>query len=207
MPLAAMPTWVDVPEAELVRLAKQGHIAAFEELMNRTRDLGTRVATCILKDKEEARDEVQNAFWLAYSRIQLFTYESKFSTWFIRILINCCYMRLRILRKLPLVTIDRDAAQSSRLPFEAVSRTTPEMELGKRQVHQALRRELNSIPPLLRVPIEMHYIRELPMKEVAQELGVSVAAAKSRLHRAQMYLRERMLKHAPRRGPVSLTAA
>ena len=56
------------------------------------------------------------------------------------------------------------------------------------------------IPALLRIPIEMHYINELPVKEVASELGLTVAAAKSRLHRGHLYLRDRMLRHTARPG-------
>ncbi|MBV8866950.1 MAG: hypothetical protein JO210_16260 [Acidobacteriaceae bacterium] len=78
--------------------------------------------------------------------------------------------------------------------------------MGKREVMQALRRELRHVPPLLRRPIEMHYISELPVKDVASALGLSEAATKSRLHRGHLYLRDRMLKHAARRGPASLIA-
>ena len=87
--------WRDVPEYELVRLTKLGNVPAFEELVSRTRDVCLRVATSILRCREDARDEVQNAFWLAYSRIDLFTYQSKFSTWLARIVINRCFLRLR----------------------------------------------------------------------------------------------------------------
>jgi RNA polymerase sigma-70 factor, ECF subfamily len=199
-------SWEDVPEYELVRHAKMSDSAAFEELVNRTNDICMRVATCILRSKEDARDEVQNAFWIAYSRIELFTYESKFSTWLIRILINCCYMRLRIRQRTPIVPNHVMTERGEWYSCDPVTRETPEVALGDFEVHQHLRRELRSIPTLLRIPIEMHYIDELSVKEVATELGLTVAAAKSRLHRGHVYLRERMLKHAARRGPASLTA-
>src|ERR1700749_2620231 len=95
--------WIDLPEYELVRLAKIGNDAAFEELVSRTTDICMRMATCILRSREDARDEVQNAFWLAYSRIKLFTYQSKFSTWLVRIVMNCCFLRLRASQRMPLV--------------------------------------------------------------------------------------------------------
>ena len=204
----ATPTtiWADVPELELVRLAKIGNAAAFEELVGRSASLGLRVATGILKNREDARDEVQNAFWLAYSRIELFACDSKFSTWLVRIVINSCYMRLRTLRRLPMVSIDREPDWGNPFPYEPVTRHTPEMELGTREVRQLLRRELKHIPTLLREPVEMHYIKGLPLKDIAKELGVTVAAAKSRLHRAQIYLRDRMIRHISSRGPGSLTA-
>jgi RNA polymerase sigma-70 factor, ECF subfamily len=197
--------WADVPECEIVRLAKIGNSSAFEELVKRTSDICLRVASCILKSREDAHDELQNAFWIAYSKMELFTYESKFSTWLIRIVINRCYMRLRIIQRTPTVASHVLTEDGEWYSHEAVTRETPESDMGTREIHQHLRRELHSIPPLLRIPIEMYYIDELPVKEVASELGLTVAAVKSRLHRGHLYLRDRMLKHAVRRGPASPT--
>jgi RNA polymerase sigma-70 factor, ECF subfamily len=202
----ARPLWRDVPEYELLRLAKAGNIPAFEELVTRTTDVCLRVATSILRSREDARDEVQNAFWLAYSRLELFTYQSKFSSWMVRIVINCCFLRLRSCQRKPIVATDVATDDGWTLPYEAVTSETPEIDLGRREVNQALQRELRAIPPLLRVPIELHYIDELPVKEVARELGLTISAVKGRLHRGQLFLRGRMLKHAPRSGPASLTA-
>jgi RNA polymerase sigma-70 factor, ECF subfamily len=199
--------WVDVPEYELVRLAKLRNSAAFEELVTRTTDICLRMASCILKSREDARDEVQNAFWIAYSRMELFTYQSKFSTWLVRIVINCCYMRLRSIQRTPILANQVLTEDGEWYACEAVTRDTPEIDMGKREVSQHLRRELRSIPSLLRIPIEMHYIDELPVKEVASELGLTVAAAKSRLHRGHLYLRDRMLKHTARLGAASAAAS
>jgi RNA polymerase sigma-70 factor (ECF subfamily) len=201
----SVSAWADVPESELVRLAKAGNRPAFEQLVTRTTDICVRVATCILGGREDARDEVQNAYWLAYSRIELFTHQSKFSTWLVRIVINRCFMRLRSEKRM-VFPAQRNVEDDGRYVWEGITRETPELRLGEQEVTQTLNRELRSIPPLLRRPIEMHYIHELPVKDVANALGLTVAATKSRLHRGQLYLRDRMLKHAPRRGPASLIA-
>lgn len=201
------PLWQDVAEHELVRLAKMGNVAAFEELLSRTTDICLRIAASILKSREDARDEVQNAFWLAYSRLELFTYQSKFSTWLVRIVINRCFLRLRSSQRRPvavsLITTDDGRTRT----YEAVTKETPEVDLGRQEVNQTLRRELRGIPPLLRIPIELHYINELPVKEVAIQLGLTISAVKSRLHRGQIFLRGRMLRHATRSGLASLTTS
>ena len=198
--------WRDVPEYELVRLTKLGNVPAFEELVSRTRDVCLRVATSILRCREDARDEVQSAFWLAYSRIDLFTYQSKFSTWLARIVINRCFLRLRTGQRRLVVASQVATGYGGWYSYEAVESETPESHLGRWEMNQALRRELRSIPPLLRVPIELHYINEIPVKEVAKKLGLTVPAVKSRLHRGHLFLRGRMLKHAPLSGPATLTA-
>jgi len=200
------PLLANVPEFTLVQWAKSGDCPAFEELVRRTNDVCFRIATSMLGDREEARDEVQNAFWLAYSRIELFTYQSKFSTWLVRIVINRCFMHLRSKQRTPIFADHALGEDGGWCPSEGVTHDTPEVHFGRQEVSAALRQELRSIPTLLRTPIELHYIDELPVKEVARELGLTLAAAKSRLHRGHLYLRDRMLKHAPRRGPASLTA-
>jgi len=197
--------WQDVAEHELVRLAKMGNVAAFEELLRRTTDICLRIAASILKSREDARDEVQNAIWLAYSRLELFTYQSKFSTWLVRIVINRCFLRLRSSQRRPMAESHLTTEDGRPRTYEAVTRETPELDLGRREVNQTLRRELRGIPPLLRIPIELHYINELPVKDVAIQLGLTISAVKSRLHRGQIFLRSRMLRHAAPSGLASLT--
>jgi RNA polymerase sigma-70 factor, ECF subfamily len=196
-----------MPEYDLVRLAQGGNKSAFEELTRRNFEICLRVATSVLSSREDALDEVQNALWLAYSRIALFTYQAKFSTWLVRIVINRCFMRLRGIQRSPIVINQVATEDGEWRCYEGVTSDTPESDLGRQQVRRALRQELGSIPPLLRLPIELHYIHEMPTKQVAKKLGLTVSAAKSRLHRGHLYLRDRMLKHVTRRGAASLTAA
>jgi RNA polymerase sigma-70 factor (ECF subfamily) len=73
-------------------------------------------------------------------------------------------------------------------------------------VATVLHQEINRIPPLLRNVFVLRDVKELPMPEVAERLGISVAAAKSRLLRARQELRARMLKHEGRFGPATLLA-
>jgi RNA polymerase sigma-70 factor, ECF subfamily len=198
--------WANASETELVGLVKLGNKRAFEQLVHRTKDICLNVAAGMLGSREDARDEVQNAMWLAYSRIELFSYESKFSTWVIRIVINRCLMRLRLARNNPVLPDQVETEDGSWYSCEAVTRDTPENELSRREICTHLRHELCRLPPLLRVPLEMHYIHERPVIEVARELKLTVAATKSRLHRAHLYLRARMMKHAERRGTAGLLA-
>jgi RNA polymerase sigma-70 factor (ECF subfamily) len=197
--------WADATEYELVRLVRDGNSAAFEELISRTNELCLRVASCILGSGEDAREEVQAAYWLAYSKLESFSYQAKFSTWLTRIVINRCFMRLRRRRTTPVVSENTITENGEHFTLEGITEETPESSLGRAEVYGVLSRELRAVPMLLRRPIELHYIRELPVRDVARELGISVAAAKSRLHRAHQYLRARMLKHAGRRGLCVLT--
>jgi RNA polymerase sigma-70 factor, ECF subfamily len=198
--------YLELPEDELVRKSQRGDVRAFEELIRRTQDQSFRIAIGILGVEEDARDEVQNAYWLAYSRIRLFDFRAKFASWLTRIVINRCLMRLRQARRFPTVRREWQNSEGSYGFFEGIDAATPEMEVGQKQIRQLLRRELRSIPPLLRTPIELHYLEEMPVKTIARRLGLSTAATKSRLHRGQLYLRDRMMKHIPEGGWAALVA-
>jgi RNA polymerase sigma-70 factor (ECF subfamily) len=83
----------------------------------------------------------------------------------------------------------------------------PEEALGKLEIAEAMKQEIDRIPPLLRNVFLLRDVQELPMEEVAEQLGISVAAAKSRLLRARLELRTRMSRHQSGIGAASLITA
>ena len=190
----------------LVVCAKTGDAKAFSELVRRYYRTCGNVAYAILRDRHDAEDETQNAVWKAYEHIGQFQSDAKFSTWLTRIVVNQCLMRLRRARRTKLVPLDETPGNDYRpmeLPSPGIS---PEDEYARQEISVMLRREIARIPPLLRNVFELRDMMQLPMEEVAAKLGISVAAAKSRLLRARIELRERMRKHEGRMGPATLIA-
>jgi len=189
----------------LVRLAKAGNDAAFTELIERHRSISFKLAYSILRDRSDAEDEVQNATWKAYSHLDQFNYEAKFSTWLTRIVVNQCLMRLRKDKRAKFFYIDDvqigDEVGTLDLRDKA---DDPEVDLGRREVSQILHQEVNRMPPLLKKVFWMRDIEERSMPDVADSLGISVAAAKSRLLRARQELKTRLEKHQGRLGAATL---
>ncbi len=190
---------------ELVLLAKSGNDAAFTELIERHRSISFKLAYSILRDRSDAEDEVQNATWKAYSHLDQFNYEAKFSTWLTRIVVNQCLMRLRKDKRAKFFYIDDvqigDEVGTLDLRDKA---DDPEVDLGRREVSQILHQEVNRMPPLLKKVFWMRDIEERSMPDVADSLGISVAAAKSRLLRARQELKTRLEKHQGRLGAATL---
>lgn len=199
--------WVGIPDEELVVAAQQGDNAAFSELMRRHYQSALKLATSILRDRQDAEDEVQNACWKAYEHLVQFHQDAKFSTWLTRIVVNQCLMRLRQSRRARLLYLDDakigDEVGTLELPDH---QATPEQELGQMEVGEVLQREMRLIPPLLRNVFLLRDVQQRPMTDVAEELGISVAAAKSRLLRARQELRQRLAKHCGRVGAATLLA-
>ncbi len=193
---------------ELVEACRANSHAAFTELVNRHRAAAMKVAISILRDRQEAEDEVQNAFWKAYEHIGQFQRESKFSTWLTRIVVNQCLMRLRQIRRAKFSYLEEALGNGEEnITLELRDfRQSHESELGARQVSHILQEEIRRTPPLLRNVFLLRDVEQRSMPEVAEVLGISVAAAKSRLLRARAELRNRMRKHYGSIGPATLLA-
>jgi RNA polymerase sigma-70 factor (ECF subfamily) len=193
----------ELDEAVLVARAQQRDEEAFAELMRRNIPMSLRLALSILKDRQEAEDQVQTSFLKAWLGLGEFHAESRFSTWFRRIVLNQSLMRLRSARRARLQSLD-DSQEDERPMDPPSPEPSPESELGRRQLHAQLRKEVRRLPPLLRDVLELRDLLELPTEEVARRLGISEAATKSRLARARAMLRDRMERHAGRSGTLSL---
>jgi len=190
---------------ELVLLAQSGNDVAFTELIERHRSISFKLAYSILKDRSDAEDEVQNATWKAYSHLGQFNFEAKFSTWLTRIVVNQCLMRLRKDKRAKFFYIDDVQIGDEVGTLDLRDKTDgPEADLGRREVSQILHQEVNRMPPLLKKVFWMRDIEERSMSDVAESLGISVAAAKSRLLRARQELKVRLQKHQGRLGAATL---
>jgi RNA polymerase sigma-70 factor (ECF subfamily) len=191
----------------LVEQAQSGDKQAFAALIERHYAACTKVAFSVLRDREDAEDEVQNACWKAYEHLGQFQRDAKFSTWLTRIVVNQCLMRLRQVRRARLTYIEDVSAEGGRVYELQAGDLSPEQELARTEVAGVLEDEIKRIPPLLRHVFVLRELQQLPMPQVAEELGISVAAAKSRLLRARQELRTRLARHQGRLGPATLFAS
>jgi RNA polymerase sigma-70 factor, ECF subfamily len=192
---------------ELVLRAQACDEAAFAELMRRTSPTCMRLAMSILRDRQDAEDELQNSYFNAWRHVSQFERESKFSTWMSRIVVNHCLMRLRKLRSKRFVYLDDVDTEERTRPLEiADSCETPEASLGANEVSAMLEREIHRLPPVLREVEVLRDLQGLSSQETAEKLKMSVPAVKSRLLRARAELRNRLEKHTGRAGVATLTS-
>ena len=183
----------------LVKMSRQGDKEAFGELIKRYRQKCVDLATYFLRNRCDAEDEAQNAFSQALKHLDQYQGDAEFSTWLSRIVANQCLMLMRDRRRAQFLYLDEPTRGPKELP-------DPEGELAYGQMMTVLRREIRRIPPVLRRVMELRDLQELPMMEVAEQLGITVPAAKSRLLRARLELRSRLSRHYPASGdtdPIS----
>ena len=181
---------------ELVAIAQKGDRDAFGELIRRHRQKCVDLATYFLRNRSDAEDEAQNAFSQAFKHLDQYQGDAEFSTWLSRIVANQCLMLMRGRRRTQFVYLDEPVKGQKALPMELPAKgPDPEGEMAYSQMISVLQREIRRIPPVLRKVMELRDIQELPMLEVAEQLGITVPAAKSRLLRARTELRSRMSRH------------
>jgi RNA polymerase sigma-70 factor (ECF subfamily) len=172
---------------DLVQRAVAGEREAFDEMVRRTHGDAYGLALRLTSDEEDARDVVQDAYLRAYRSIDRFRGDAKFSTWLYRIVANCAST----------TTGKRRRHRHEELPDEAhVPDVRPDGDPAVQASVGDLRAQLDDairdLPPRLRSVVVLRDVYDLPHEAIAEELGISVSAAKVRLHRARRRLRERV---------------
>jgi RNA polymerase sigma-70 factor (ECF subfamily) len=187
----------ELSDGELVTLAQNQENEAFAELIRRHSPNSLRLAASILRDTEESEDQVQIAYTNAWRHLEGFKQEASFSTWITRIVTNQCLMRLRKKRRAQVVSIEEPAGDNLTLADRMSDpHDTPAERMEKMDMATVLREEIGKLPGLLREVIVLRHLEELPTEETARQLGISIAAAKSRLQRARAELQIRMSKYS-----------
>lgn len=180
-------------EQTLIALSKQGDGEAFAELIQRTRPYALRAARSILRDSDEVQDQLQSAYLNAWRQIANFREDAKFSTWITTVVVNQCLMRLRKLRRSPApISFEFEQNGESRTLEPADRVPSAEETMAREELIQIVRQEMQRVPPLFRGVLTLVDLNSTPVQEAAHQLGISVAAAKSRLMRARAAIRARL---------------
>ncbi len=180
-------------EDALIAGLKAGDDRAYEALVLTYGGRMLAATRRVMRDEEDARDALQEAFIAAFRHLPGFAGESRLGTWLHRIAINAALMRLRSRRARPEEPIEpmlpsfRDDGHA----FEpAAEWPEPCDRLVERQEVCALvRRSIDSLPESYRTVLVLRDLEELDTAEVARLLEISENAVKIRLHRARQALR------------------
>ncbi len=183
----------DLSDELLVLAAQGGDASAFVELKNRHANKLLLRIYRITRNWQDAEDVLQDSFLKAFLHLPTFEGRSSFSSWITRIAINCALM---LLRKRRAVEISIDALAIDGETWSgweiADTRKTPEEAYTQREVEQHLRFAIRRLRPALRKVVHLRRSEDYSTSEIAAALGISVAAAKSRLMRAKTALRASM---------------
>jgi RNA polymerase sigma-70 factor, ECF subfamily len=171
--------------AALVLEAQAGDRRAFDELVRRTYVDTFTLAVRLTGNEEDARDVVQEAYLRAWKGIRRFRGDAQFSTWMYRITANTASTAVQKRRRLRTTTLD-DVEEPAEQSFEARPEQAAESAAGLAELSAAV----DQLAPKLRSIVILKDVYGLSHDDIAEELGISVAAAKVRLHRGRKKLRD-----------------
>jgi RNA polymerase sigma-70 factor (ECF subfamily) len=180
-------------EDEALGALRAGDEAAYEKLVRENGGRMLATARRLLRNEEDARDAVQDAFLAAFRALPGFAGQARLSTWLHRITVNAALMKLRTRRRHPesLITdlLPRFDGDGAHLPDERNPVTFQDDVVEREQTRNALQRGLDRLPEAYRNVLVLRDIEELDTEETARLLGTTAGAIKTRLHRARQALR------------------
>jgi RNA polymerase sigma-70 factor (ECF subfamily) len=183
-------------DTELIARIRAGDVVAFELVMRRYNRRLFRIARSILKDPFEAEDALQEAYLKAYANLGTFHGPDGFSAWLGRIVSNEALGRLRHRgRIVSLETYrafpDGEAEFKEGEMFKS-PQPGPERLAASSEIRRALEQAIDALPPDFSAVFMLRALEGLSIDETADSLGIRPETVKTRFHRAQRLLRERL---------------
>jgi len=180
----------------LVKALRHREPAAAELLVTTYGDRAYRLARGIAGSAQDAEEVVQDAFWTVLRKIDTFRGESAFGSWFYRIVTNTAYQKLRHRPGRREVSLDEvlppfheNGQHAAPIPDWSPAVDDPSRQT---ELRMALTTAIDELPPDYRTALILHDVEGLSNVEVAGSLGITVANAKCRTHRARLFLRKRL---------------
>ncbi len=185
-------------DSEIVRRAQAGDHDAFRMLVERYQGRAYGLALRILRNEEQAKDAVQDAFLKVYRSLDRFEGRAGFYTWLYRIVMNQCLDHKRRDKSDREVEWNDesaagvlDASESAASPAgRDADREAPDVAIERSEIRQAVARAIDALPEDARRTIQLREIDGLSYKEIAEAMGIPKGTVMSRLHYARQRLRE-----------------
>jgi RNA polymerase sigma-70 factor (ECF subfamily) len=184
-------------ELALIEDARSGNLDAFNRLVLEYQDMAFNLASRMLDDPDAAEDVTQTAFLSAYRSLDSFRGGS-FRAWVMRMVSNACYDELRRRKRRPTVSLEpvNDDDEEIESPaWLADDAPSPEDEVERAELDQALQSCLLELPEEFRAVVLMVDVEGLDYQEVSLAIGKPLGTVKSRLARARLKMRDCLRQH------------
>jgi RNA polymerase sigma-70 factor (ECF subfamily) len=169
----------------LVKAARRGDLGAFEELVARHRDKIYARAISMMRNEDDAMDLSQEAWVKGWQRLKQFQFESSFSTWMTRIVINLCLDQLRRQKRFraeSLETLEEDGGVERQMPVITVN---PTERLERNELRERIDLALAQLSEAHRVVLVLHEFERMEYKDIAKAMECSIGTVMSRLFYAR----------------------
>lgn len=166
-------------ERELVERCRRGDDAAFQELVDRYKDLVFALIARTVQDRSRAEDLAQEVFLRIHRGLPYFRGEARLSTWIYRIVANVCVLP----SSPPTLSLDDEPTATWATP-SAVDRQFSDLELRDR-----LEKAIARLPAHYRLLVAAHYLDGVLYEDLAEAMSLPLGTVKTQLYRAKQQLR------------------
>ena len=180
-------------DAVLVKDLKNGDPKAMEEIVRRYSNKVYNLAYHLTRDTSAAEEIMQDVFLTVIAKINTLTNDAFFSTWLYRVTTNASYGFLRKEKKFTEQTVsEEEVDQEPAIDYVYDWSTLPDDILLSEESRKILEYSIDSLPEAMRTVVIMKDVEGFSNEEIAQTMGLSVPAVKSRLHRGRLILRDQL---------------
>ena len=180
------------PGDDLLQRARSGDREALEALLARHQRQIYRFGLKMCRDPEDAKDILQDTLFAMARSVRDFRGASSVSTWLYTIARRFCLRKRRRRSAAPAVEQSLDSDVNVEIAGLADPAVPPDAQLADRELGRALDEAIGALEPMYREVLLLRDAEGLTSTEVAEVLGISVQAVKSRLHRARSSVRARV---------------
>ncbi|HNQ86177.1 MAG TPA: sigma-70 family RNA polymerase sigma factor [Deltaproteobacteria bacterium] len=180
-------------DAVLVKDLKNGDAKAMEEIVRRYSNKVYNLAYHLTRDNSAAEEIMQDVFLTVIAKINTLTNDAFFSTWLYRVTTNASYGFLRKEKKFTEQTVsEEEVDQEPAIDYVYDWSTLPDDILLSEESRKILQDSIDALPEAMRTVVIMKDVEGFSNEEIAQTMGLSVPAVKSRLHRGRLVLRNEL---------------
>ena len=179
-------------EDVLVKKARDGDVAAFEELIRQHQQKVFNIAYRMCQNYDDASDMAQEALIKVYLNFDKFDGKSQFSTWLYRVTTNSCLDQIKKKKKNPTVSLDNEIETKEGTAVREMESPdrTPEEEMENKELSRELNECLKKLSEKHRNIIILRDINGMAYEDIAKTLLCSVGTVKSRVNRARAALKK-----------------
>ena len=187
---ATGPQGQDASDEALLDGARQGDRRALERLLARHQRRVYRFGLKMCRDPQDAQDVLQDTLLAVARGVKDFRGASSVSTWLYTIARSFCIKKRRRSRFAPAEEASLEGESATEVRQIADTARGPDESLAGRQIEAALEKAIGDLAPMYREVLVLRDVEGLTAAEVAEVLGLTIEAVKSRLHRARVAVRQ-----------------
>ncbi len=194
---------MDSDERKLIERVRAGDLAAFKDFVENYRRPVFNFAMQLTGDWDDADDISQRVFIKAYRSLGRFRGDAKVMSWLLRIAVNTHIDEVRRRKSRGGWVLHPASSEDKPQPEQFIATAAeddPEQQVAAGQIQEHIQQALRTLAPRQRSIFVLRHYHDLPLKEIAGILGVSLGTVKSQLFRALGHLRRELAFYRPELG-------